>query len=63
MVVRAGKAGHGDTTIAINTYLSAKGNNGLSRAQLLEDMRKGTRWSTLAGPHPIILYLYTARAE
>ena len=55
--------GHGDTTIAIDTYLSTKGTNGLSRAQLLEHMRKGTRWYTLAGSHLIILYLYTARAE
>jgi hypothetical protein len=34
------KAGHGDITIAIDTYLGAKGSNGLSQAQLLEDMRK-----------------------
>jgi hypothetical protein len=47
--------GHSDTTIAIDTYLSAKGTNGLSRAQLLEHMRKGTRWYTLAEPHLIIL--------
>ena len=39
------------TLIAIDTYLSAKGTNGPSRAQLLEHMRKGTRWYTLAGPH------------
>jgi hypothetical protein len=55
--------GHGDTTIAIDTYLGAKGTNGLSRAQLLEHMRKGTRWYTLSRPHLIILSLYTARAE
>jgi hypothetical protein len=41
--VRARARGHGDTTIAINTYLSAKGTNGLSRAQLLEHIRIGTR--------------------
>jgi hypothetical protein len=51
--------GHGDTTIAIDAYLSAKGTNGLSRAQLLEHIRKGTRWYTLARPHLIILSLYT----
>jgi hypothetical protein len=55
--------GHGDTTIAINTYLSAKGTNGLSRGQLLEHKRIGTRWYTLAGPYLIILFLYTAKAE
>ena len=36
------KLGHGDTTIAINTYLNAKGTNGLLRAQLLEHKRIGT---------------------
>jgi hypothetical protein len=40
-----------------------KGTNGLSRAQLLEHKRIGTRWYTLVGPYLIILFLYTARAE
>ena len=55
--------GHGDTTIAIDTYLGAKGTNGLSRAQLLEHIRKGTRWYILSEPHLIMLSLYTVRAE
>jgi hypothetical protein len=57
------KVGHGDATIAIDTYLSARRNNCLSRAQLLEYVRKGTRWSRLAGPYPIILCIYSAKAE
>jgi hypothetical protein len=57
------KVGHGDATIAIDTYLSARRNNSLSRAQLIEYVRKGTRWSRLAGPYPIILCIYSAKAE
>jgi hypothetical protein len=47
-----------------NAYLNTKNNSSdISSDRLTEYVRKGKRWSTLAGPSPFLLSVYTRSAE
>jgi hypothetical protein len=47
-----------------DTYLNAKNNSSdISSSQLTEYVRRGERWSILAGPSPFLLSVYSRSAE
>jgi hypothetical protein len=58
--------GHRNISVAISTYLKAKekiSEEALSRQQLLDYFRRGKRWSCLAGPSPILVFLFPRAAD
>jgi hypothetical protein len=59
------EAGHRDITVAIGMYLAAKkiSGGGLSRSKLLDYCRRGRRWSLLAGPSPISVFIFSHAAD
>ena len=57
--------GQRDITVAIDMYLAAKkiSGGGLSRTKLLDYYRRGKRWSLLAGPSPISVFVFSHAAD
>jgi hypothetical protein len=58
--------GQRDITVAIDMYLAAKkkdSKGGLSRTKLLDYCRRGKRWSFLAGPSPISVFVFAHAAD
>jgi hypothetical protein len=58
--------GQRDSTVAIDMYLAAKkkdSKGGLSRTKLLDYCRRGKRWSFLAGPSPISVFVFSPAAD
>jgi hypothetical protein len=60
------KVGERNITVAIDMYLEAKkqtSEEGLPRKKLLDYYRRGKRWSSLAGPFPISVFLFSRAAD
>ncbi len=60
------EAGQRDISVAINMYLKAKekmSQEKFSRQKLLDYSRRGKRWSCLAGPSPISVFLFPRAAD
>jgi hypothetical protein len=57
--------GQRDITVAIDIYLAAKKDSKgeLSRTKLLDYCRRGKRWSFLAGPSPISVFVFAHAAD
>jgi hypothetical protein len=58
--------GQRDITVAIDMYLAAKkkvSRSSLSRTKLLDYCRRGKRWSFLAGPSPISVFVFSRAAD
>jgi hypothetical protein len=58
--------GQRDITVAIDMYLAAKkkiSKGGLSRKKLLDYCRRGKRWSLLAEPSPILVFVFSCTAD